>query len=104
MSWRLPHPRPSPLVEAYTRRRKRVTLFGHYLREAIVLNLCPIARGCFRRHTFATDLYRDTKDLLVVRDALGHADTKTTEIYTHLNNDELRRAMQKLRAKKRRPK
>lgn len=33
------------------------------------------------RHTCATDVYRACRDLLVVRDLLGHAMTRTTEIY-----------------------
>ncbi len=37
------------------------------------------------RHTFATHLYRKTKDILLVQKALGHEDLKTTQIYTHLS-------------------
>ena len=32
------------------------------------------------RHTFATDLYRETKDIRLVQKALGHADVSTTMI------------------------
>jgi integrase/recombinase XerD len=46
------------------------------------------------RHTFATGFYKETKDLMLTRDALGHASVETTEIYTHLDRDDLRRAMQ----------
>ncbi len=36
------------------------------------------------RHTFATDLYRETGKIRLVQKALGHADLSTTMIYTHI--------------------
>ena len=36
------------------------------------------------RHTFATELVESGVDLIRVRNLLGHADIKTTEIYVHL--------------------
>lgn len=39
------------------------------------------------RHTFATQLYRKTKDVFLVKEALGHSDINTSMIYTHLDND-----------------
>ncbi len=49
------------------------------------------------RHTFATDLYRKTKDIMLVQKALGHSDISTTMIYTHIVDDELEEAMRNLR-------
>jgi integrase/recombinase XerD len=49
------------------------------------------------RHTFATDLLRQTKNLRLVQKALGHADLSTTQIYTHIVDDELESAMKGLR-------
>ena len=49
------------------------------------------------RHTFATDLYRKTKDLRLVQKALGHANLSTTQIYTHIVDDELEKAMKEFR-------
>lgn len=49
------------------------------------------------RHTFGTDLYRETRDLLKVRDAMGHSDIGTTQIYTRLVNHELEAALRGFR-------
>ncbi len=48
------------------------------------------------RHTFATHLYSRTGNLLVVKRALGHRDLTTTEIYTHLVDDALEDALERL--------
>ena len=34
--------------------------------------------------TFATRLYKENKDLVLVQEALGHSDLNTSRIYTHL--------------------
>lgn len=49
------------------------------------------------RHTFATDLYRETHDLRLVQAALGHSSVQTTEVYTHLVNGEVENALRRLR-------
>ena len=49
------------------------------------------------RHTFATDLYWKTKNLRITQKALGHASISTTEIYTHLADDEMEDALKSLR-------
>ncbi len=49
------------------------------------------------RHTFATDLLRQTKNLRLVQKALGHASLATTQIYTHVCDPELEAALKGLR-------
>lgn len=49
------------------------------------------------RHTFATDLYRETKNLRLVQKALGHSSIQTTEIYTHIVDEELEEALRSFR-------
>ena len=44
------------------------------------------------RHTFATFIYRETKDILILKEILGHETIRSTEIYTHIENDALRKA------------
>ena len=43
------------------------------------------------RHTFATLLYQNSKDLILVQEALGHADINTSRIYTHFDKDRLKK-------------
>ncbi len=48
------------------------------------------------RHTFASHLVMQGADLYTVAKLLGHANTKTTEIYAHLAPDYLHSAVEKL--------
>ncbi|MBL0687553.1 MAG: tyrosine-type recombinase/integrase [Sulfurospirillum sp.] len=42
------------------------------------------------RHTFATKLYQKNRDLVLVQEALGHADINTSRIYTHFDKERLK--------------
>ena len=48
------------------------------------------------RHTFATHLYSQTRDILMVQRALGHRDISTTMVYTHLLDSSLEEALERL--------
>lgn len=43
------------------------------------------------RHSYATNLLRNNANLVYVRDFLGHTSVQTTEMYTHVVNEDLKR-------------
>ncbi|GAH59904.1 unnamed protein product [marine sediment metagenome] len=45
------------------------------------------------RHTFATEYYKQTKDIETLRRILGHADISTTTIYITLANIDVENGM-----------
>ena len=49
------------------------------------------------RHSFASHLVMEGVDLLAVRDLLGHASVRTTEIYAHLSPLHRKNAIEKLK-------
>lgn len=46
------------------------------------------------RHTCATLLYKSGADIKIIKEILGHVKIETTEIYTHLHNLAVKKAMQ----------
>lgn len=46
------------------------------------------------RHTAATLLYQGGADMLVLKEILGHANVSTTQIYTHIQQQKLRQAVE----------
>ena len=52
------------------------------------------------RHTFATDLLDNSKDIRLVAQALGHSDVRVTMRYTERSNEEVASALEKTRAGK----
>lgn len=48
------------------------------------------------RHTFATTMLNNEAELGAVKELLGHESITTTEIYTHVTFEELKKCINKL--------
>lgn len=46
------------------------------------------------RHSSASMMYQYTKDILLTKEFLGHKSIISTQIYTHIHNDEVKRAVE----------
>ena len=51
------------------------------------------------RHTYATDMLRAGEDIRTIQKALGHSSITTTQIYTHIIDDELENSCKNFRKK-----
>jgi|SRR5882672_4626210 len=103
------------LIQAWRERRKVesdyyfTTLKGEHLDARYMRAMMEryklkagIVRKCSPhtlRHTFATELLKETGNIEIVRRALGHADISTTGIYLHALDSELEGALKDFQSK-----
>lgn len=77
----------------YGRPLTRVMIFTIIKRLAASAGIRKTVSPHTLRHSFATHLLQNGADLRVIQELLGHESIATTEVYTHVSVEDLRRAI-----------
>ena len=87
------HPRPGPSLFLSQRgaRLSRMGLWGIVRKHAVTAGVQGVLTPHVLRHSFATHLLERGADLRALQAMLGHADISTTQVYTHISRERLRR-------------
>ena len=95
-SWPVkPESKDIAFVNRYGRPLTRAMVFTIVRRLCEAAGITKTVSPHTLRHSFATHLLQNGADLRVIQQLLGHEDLATTEIYTHLDVQDLRQAVLK---------
>ena len=93
-TWPLkPESKDYAFVNRYGRPMTRAMVFTIVRRLCDAAGITKTVSPHTLRHSFATHLLQNGADLRVIQQLLGHEDLATTEIYTHLDVQDLRQAI-----------
>lgn len=94
--WRIdPKAKDYAFVNRYGRPLTRAMVFTIIKRLAVEAGIHKQVSPHTLRHSFATHLLQNGADLRIIQQLLGHESLATTEIYTHVNVQDLREAVLK---------
>lgn len=93
-TWPLkPESKDFAFVNRYGRPMTRAMVFTIVRRLCAEAGITKTVSPHTLRHSFATHLLQNGADLRIIQQLLGHEDLATTEIYTHVNVQDLRNAI-----------
>jgi len=93
-TWPLkPESKDIAFVNRYGRPMTRAMVFTIVRRLCAEAGITKTVSPHTLRHSFATHLLQNGADLRIIQQLLGHEDLATTEIYTHLDVADLRKAV-----------
>jgi integrase/recombinase XerD len=88
-----PESKDIAFVNRYGRPMTRAMVFTIVRRLCAEAGITKTVSPHTLRHSFATHLLQNGADLRIIQQLLGHEDLATTEIYTHLDVADLRKAV-----------
>lgn len=83
-------PEPRPIITGADGALGKMQLY-RVVRQALADTNSPVKSPHVLRHSFATAMLNDGANLDVVKEMLGHSSLATTEIYTHLSFEQLKK-------------
>ncbi len=82
-------------ISRFGKKLSRVSIWEIVKKRALIRGIKKNIYPHTLRHSFATHLISNGADLRVVQELLGHSDISTTEIYTHVTSDLLKKEHEK---------